>query len=85
MARLIREIAVEIACSGDKIPNAAKPYLDVMGDLEYMSDMYIADSASSCVARFLCNAGQWRGETARRIKKELNDMLNTYYKENKVA
>lgn len=85
MARPIREIAVEIALSGEKIPNAAKPYLDVMGDLESMSDNYILDSASSCVARFLCNASQWKGERARRIKKELNDMLNAYYKQHKVA
>lgn len=85
MDRQIRAIAIEIACSGDKIPNAAKPYLDIMGDLEHLGETYISDSATRIVAGFLCNSGQWKGETARRIKKELNNMLNAYYKENKVA
>ena len=79
-ARLLRDIAVEIAFSGDKIPNAAKPYLDAMGDLESLSDNYILDSGSRIVATFLANAGQWKGETARRIKAELNAMLKDYYK-----
>lgn len=79
MARLLRDIAIEIAFSGDKIPNSAKPYLDAMGDLEYMTDQYVMDSASEIVARFLANAGQWKGETARRIKIELNAMLKEYY------
>lgn len=79
MTRTIKQIAIEIACSGDKIPNAAKPYLDAMGDLELMTDHYALDSGSGIVARFLCNAGQWKGETARRIKIELNAMLKEHY------
>lgn len=75
MARPIYEIATEIALSGDKIPVIAKPYLDAMGDLNGIDDTYGYDSARGIVAYFLSNAGSWRGETARRIKTELKDML----------
>ena len=43
--------------------------------LDSISDPYYADSARSIIAYFLANAGTWKGETARRIKKELKDML----------
>ena len=33
------------------------------------------DSGRSVVAYFLANAGTWRGEVARRVKKELNAMI----------
>jgi len=33
------------------------------------------DSGDSIVRYFLSNASTWRGETARRVKKELNAML----------
>jgi hypothetical protein len=40
-----------------------------------MKDTYGHDSAEDIVLRFLCNATGWRGEDARGIKKELNDMV----------
>jgi hypothetical protein len=33
------------------------------------------DDAKSIVSYFLCNATTWRGEDARRIKKELKDAI----------
>lgn len=80
MPRPIKDIAIEIALSGEKISNAAKPYLDAMGDLELVSDSYYMDSGSRIVAGFLANAGTWKGDRARRIKLELNTMLKDYYK-----
>lgn len=44
MTRPIKDIAIEIALSGEKISNSAKPYLDAMGDLELVSDSYYMDS-----------------------------------------
>lgn len=85
MTRTIKDIAIEIACSGDKIPNSAKPYLDAMGDLNSLNDDYWLDSATRIVASFLCNAGQWKGETAHRIKAELNAMLKSHYKNKQAA
>lgn len=77
--RKLSDIALDIAASGDKIPATAQPYLDAMATLETISDPYYADSGSSVVAYFLANAGQWKGDTARSIKKELNAILKTFY------
>ena len=58
-----------------KIPESALAYLDPMSTLNSINDNYIMDSGRSIVAYFLGNATTWKGETARRIKKELNAML----------
>jgi hypothetical protein len=42
-----------------------------MHTLENIDGNYHYDSASSVVLYFLSNASAWRGDTARRIKKEL--------------
>jgi hypothetical protein len=46
-----------------------------MSTLDSIDDDYFLDSGRSIVAYFLGNAGTWRGEVARRVKKELNKML----------
>ena len=80
-ARPLYEIAREIrqnwkkSISGTDLNYAAKPYLEAMESLDKISDRYIMDSASSIVAYFLGNASTWRGETAKRVKAELNQML----------
>ena len=80
-ARPLYEIAREIrqnwkkSISGTDLNYAAKPYLEAMETLDKISDRYIMDSASSIVAYFLGNASTWRGETAKRVKAELNQML----------
>ena len=43
--------------------------------LNKISDAYGIDSAESIVSYFLSNAGTWRGETARNVKKELNSLI----------
>lgn len=73
--RLLKVIAREINEDWLNLSPYARPYLLAMFDLNTMSDNYYADSASSVVAYFLSNAGQWRGPEARRIKAELNAML----------
>ena len=76
MARLINEIAAEIRADWKKPYFGAVPYLRVMHRLNTMSDSYGCDDAESIIMYFLANAGTWRGETARRIKKELKDLCN---------
>lgn len=84
MDRPLYEIAAEIKQDwGAKIYFGAKPYLEAMHTLSKITDKYIDDSGSSVVAYFLANAGTWRGETARRVKKELNGMLKRYYDSNR--
>jgi len=61
--------------SGTELYFGAKPYLSAMSTLDKITDNYYQDSADSIVRYFLCNATTWRGEVARRVKKELNAML----------
>lgn len=73
--RLLSDIAFEIKRDWKNVYFGAVPYLHAMMTLNSINDMYGMDSGRSIVAYFLGNASTWRGETARRIKKELNDML----------
>jgi hypothetical protein len=73
--RPLYEIAAEIHKEWKKVSPYAKPYLDAMGSLNSINDNYYLDSGKSVVAYFLGNATGWRGESARRIKKELKEML----------
>ena len=74
--RPLYDIAREIRIDwGKKINYAAKPYLDAMASLSDISDGYGYDSGDSVVRYFLCNASTWRGDTAKRVKAELNAML----------
>jgi len=81
--RPLYEIAREIrsnwkkSISGTDLNFAARPYLEAMETLNLITDRYIMDSGRSIVAYFLSNATTWRGETAKRIKKELNAMLKS--------
>ena len=75
MTRPIWQIAEEVYRDWPRPAFYAAPYLSAMLDLDTLSDMYGADSASSVVAYFLCNAGSWKGEVARRVKAELKAML----------
>ena len=75
MARPIYEIASEIRRTWKKVNYAAVPYLDAMREISSIDDNYMYESAKEQVIRFLCNAGSYRGDDARRIKKELKAML----------
>jgi len=73
--RAISEIAREIK-NDWKNPNyGAIPYLDAMQEINNIDDDYFQDSARSVVIYFLSNARTWKGETAKRVKAELNKML----------
>lgn len=74
--RTLREIANEIAADWKKPHFGAVPYLDAMKTLNSINDNYFFDSGKSIVLYFLANAGTWKGETARRIKKELKQLAN---------
>lgn len=74
--RPLSEIAREINKDwGAKVNFAAKPYLNAMYSVDKITDNYGQDSAKSIVCYFLANAGQWRGEVAKRIKAELKKMV----------
>jgi len=78
--RTLRQIALEILENWTDRDGksvvwfGAKPYLQAMLQLETINDVYGYDSAHSIVLYFLSNAQTWRGETARRIKRELKGL-----------
>lgn len=79
MARLIKEIANEILKEWKNPSEYAQmyawPYLKAMTTLNTIHDKYILDDADEIILRFLCNAGSFKGEAARRLKKELRDLV----------
>lgn len=74
-SRKLYEIAEEINKDWKKVYFGAKPYIDAMSCLDSVDDSYGYDSAKSVIIYFLANATAWRGETARRVKKELKAMV----------
>lgn len=79
MTRPLYTIAQEIAKDWQRPYFGAVPYVRALGELSSINDEYGCDTASSVVACFLSNAATWRGETARRVKKELHEMLKNFY------
>ena len=73
--RSVSTIAREIKIDWVKISPYAKHYLDAMFCIDKVTDNYGADSGKSVVLYFLSNAGSWRGEKAKEIKKELKQMV----------
>ena len=73
--KTIQEIAVEIKKTWKNVNYAALPYLNAMLVLNFATDMYYQEVASDIILRFLSNAQAWRGDDARRIKKELNELV----------
>jgi hypothetical protein len=55
----------------------ALPWLQAMQCINYLTDMYGAESGIMVVNYFLSNATTWKGEIARNIKKELNTMVKS--------
>jgi|TARA_R110000824_G_scaffold25007_1_gene87513 hypothetical protein len=73
--RPVHIIAAEIEDTWPKVNYAARPYLDAMHELININDHYAMDRGTHIVAYFLSNASTWRGDDARRIKKELKAMM----------
>lgn len=73
--RTIYIIAQDIRKHWKNVYFGAVPYLQAMAMLTTIDDKYGEDSARSIVNYFLSNANSFRGEDARRIKAELNEML----------
>jgi hypothetical protein len=73
--RPLYKIAAEIKSDWKKVYFGAVPYLEAMFSLDKITDNYGADSGVSVVSYFLANAQGWKGDVARRVKKELNNML----------
>lgn len=66
------QIAGEIRKDWKNVSFGAVPYLEAMASLKSIDDKYFMDSGVSVVSFFLSNSGNWRGDTARAIRAELN-------------
>jgi len=73
--RKVHEIAAEIEKDWKPVNFAARPYLNEMRGMNTVNDNVGADSGKFVITYFLSNASTWRGETAKRIKAELNKMI----------
>lgn len=73
--RSLSEIASEIQKNWKNMYFGARPYVSAMLRLNAISDNFESDTGESVVRYFLANAGRWRGETAKRVKAELNALL----------
>ena len=73
--RPICNIAAEIRADWQKPYFGAVPYLSAMLTLYSIDDSYGCDSARSILLYFLANASTWRGDTARKVKAEIREML----------
>ena len=81
MTRPIHEIANDIRRDWDGkdkgINAAAIPYLVAMYSLHSITDNHTVDTGRSIVISFLFHARSYRGPTARALKAELKEILNT--------
>ena len=73
--RPLHAIAAEIRADWGTPWFGAEPYLDAMGCLTDMDSMFGLDDADTVVRYFLSNAKTWKGETARRVKAELKELI----------
>jgi len=75
LSDIAREINADWSKQGKGVNYAAKPYLSAMRSLDKVSDNYGYDSGESVILYFLSNARSWKGETAKKVKAELKQML----------
>lgn len=73
--RNLSEIAKEIRADWKNVSPYALPYLNAMARLDSVGQRYGVDEGRAVVNYFLANCGGWRGEVARKVKKELNEMV----------
>ena len=73
--RNLSEIAREIRADWKKVSPYAAPYLSAMARLDSVVQKYGVDEGRAVVCYFLANCSSWKGEVARRIKKELNQIV----------
>jgi hypothetical protein len=71
MSEIIKDIRKDW---GAKMYFGAVPYFKAMESLTSVNGSYGADSGKSIILYFLSNASTWKGETARKVKLELNQM-----------
>jgi len=78
ISEIARHIYEDMLQTGFRTKEAfvyCRDYLEAMTTLQSINDSYGMDTGKLIVAYFLNNVRQWKGETAKAIKKELNKRL----------
>lgn len=82
MVRPLYQIANEIVSDymdrGKSLPDAARAYVEPMQFLTSMDDTFGYDDAETVVIYALSNLTGWRGDTARRVKREMQTALHEH-------
>jgi hypothetical protein len=73
--RPLYTIAKEIKKDWKNMYFGAVPYVEALLSLDKLTDRYYFEDARNQVVYLLGNMRTWKGETAKRIKLELNQML----------
>lgn len=68
-------IAAEVRADWKKVYFGAEPYLVALEQMNDVEERFGADDGTKIVSYFLANASAWRGDVARRVKKELKTMV----------
>jgi hypothetical protein len=75
MARSLSIIASDIRKQWTNVSFAAEPYLSAMNSLNSVTDSFGLESGSQVIRGFLANASGFRGKPAKKLKKELTEIL----------
>jgi hypothetical protein len=82
--RPLNQLAAAILVDWKQSPSSgsyrrfALPYVEAMLTMNNCEDRYGLEWGDMIVARALNALHQWRGETARKVKAELNEHLKVY-------
>jgi hypothetical protein len=80
----LNQLAAEILVDWKESPSTALyrikglPYIEAMLSMKTCEDRYGLEYGDMIVAHALNCLHQWRGETARKVKLELNEHLEVY-------
>jgi hypothetical protein len=80
----LNQLAAEILVDWKESPSSAfyriqsMPYVEAMLTMRTCEDRYGLEWGDMVVARALNALHQWRGETARKVKAELNEHLKVF-------
>lgn len=72
---IAEDIRADYADRRKSVHWSAAPYVEAMRYLDTMQDSYFEDDAHSVMTYALSNLSSWRGETAKRVKAEMREML----------
>ncbi len=75
----LSQYANEILSDWPNPPEHVRERLIALQSVDQITGYYDLDTVKSIVLYVLAGMGGWRGETAKKIKKELNDICKKYH------